>query len=61
LKEDVEPREPAGGALVFAGLLDSAETDQGATAGFFRRHALFQVFFDSEIEMGCDFGFKVGV
>ena len=42
-------------------LLDAAEVDQGATAGFFRRHALLDVLFDGEFEMGRDFDFKVRI
>ena len=61
LEEDVEPGQAAGGALVFAGLLDSAEADEGAAAGFFFGHAEGEIFFGGQVEVGGDFGFEVGV
>ncbi len=61
LHEDVEPGEAAGFAMLFLCLLDTAETDEGAAAGFFGRHALADVFFDGEIDVALKFGVEVGV
>ena len=61
LEEDVQPREAAGFALVLFCLLDAAETDEGAAAGFFGRHSVADVFVDGEIEMRLKFCVEVGV
>ena len=61
LKKDVEPGEAAGFALMFFCLLDAAETDEGAAAGFFGGHAVADVFFDGEIDVALEFGVEVGV
>jgi hypothetical protein len=43
------------------GLLDSADADEGAAAGFFRGHAVADVFFDGEIDVALKLGVEVGV
>jgi hypothetical protein len=61
LEEDVEPRKAAGSALLLACLLDAAETDEGAAAGFVGRHSLADVFFHGEVDVGLELGFEIGV
>ena len=61
LQEDVEPGKAAGFALLLSCLLDAAEANEGATAGFVGRHAVADVFFDGEIDVGLELGVEVGV
>ena len=61
LEENIERGKAAGLTLPLAGLLDAAEADEGAAAGFLRRHALVDVFFYGEVDVGLEFGVEVGV
>ena len=42
-------------------LLHPAESDQRLAAGFFRRHAALEVFFNGEIEMSGHLSIKIAI
>ena len=55
LAKDIEAHKRACLPLMFSGLLHAAELDEGSAAGLGERHAVFDVFVDSEIDVGCEF------